>query len=115
MARQAWGDPDGIPEGSDFSLEAVLTVNGALTPSQVTSSGAFTLSIENTVVPVLPIFTDEASDVVNASLGLVRWNITALQSAAWPAGTFDGDIKLVDSGGLITYWPVSLRIRSVID
>lgn len=115
MVRQAWGDPNGVPEGSDFSLEAVLTVNDVIAPSQVTSSGAFTLSVENTIQPILPLLTDEASDAVNGSLGLVRWDITAVQSTDWPAGTFNGDVKLVDSGGSTTYWPVSLRIRSVID
>ena len=115
MARQSWGEPDGIPEGSDFSLEAVLTVNGAIAPSQVTSSGAITLSVENTVEPIIPLLIDEVRDAVDAPSGLVRWNITAAQSSAWPAGTFNGDIKLIDSGGTITYWPVSLKIRSVID
>ncbi len=115
MTRQIWGDPDGIPEGSDVALEAVLTVDGAIAPSQVTSSGIYSVSIENTVQPLQTILTDELSDVVTSSLGLVRWDITAVQTASWPMGTFDGDIKLVDSGGSITYWPVSLRVRSVID
>ncbi len=115
MSRQSWGDPDAIPEGSDVSLEAVLTVNGAISPSQITSSGTFTVSIENTVLPIQTILTDELSDAVIASAGLVRWDITSAQTSGWPAGTFDGDIKLVDSGGTITYWPVSLRIRSVVD
>ena len=115
MTRQVWGAQDGVPEGSDFSLEAILTVNDTLAPAQVTSSGVFTLSIENTVQPITPLLVDELSDVVSASLGLVKWNITAVQSSGWPAGSFNGDIRLVDSGGSITYWPVSLRIRSVID
>lgn len=115
MPRQLWGDPDGVPEGSDVSLEAVLTIDGAIAQSQVTSSGIYSVSVENTVQPLQTILTDELSDVVTASTGLVRWNITSLQTAVWPAGTFDGDIKLVDSGGTITYWPVSLRIRGVVD
>lgn len=115
MPRQLWGEPDGIPEGSDVSLEAVLTVNGVIAPAKVTSSGTYTLSIENTVQPVVPILADETSDAFTASSGLVRWDITAAQSALWPAGTFNGDIKLVDSGGAITYWPVTLKVRKVID
>lgn len=113
--RQVWGEPGGIPSGSDFSLEAVLTVNGAISESQVTSSGTFTLSIENTVQPVLPLLDGEASDSVSKPLGLVKWNITSAQSSGWPAGTFNGDIRLEDSGGSVTYWPVSLRMRSVIE
>ncbi len=115
MARQRWGDPDGVPEGSDVTLEAVLTVNGVVAPAQVTSSGAFSLSIENTVQPLSPLLDDETSDSVTASSGLVRWNITAAQTAGWPPGTFNGDIKLVDSGGTVTYWPVSMMVRSVVD
>lgn len=115
MSRQTWGDPVGISKGSDFSLEAVLSVNGALSPTQITSRGVYTLSIENTIQPLLPLLTDEVSDALNAPIGLVAWNITAAQSASWPVGIFDGDIKLVDSGGAITYWPVSLKVRSVID
>ncbi len=115
MTRQVWGDPDGVPAGSDISLEAVLTVDGALAPSQVTSSGIYTVSVDNTVQPLQTILTDEPSDLVTASAGLVRWNITSAQTSSWSAGTFDGDIKLVDSGGTITYWPVSLKIRNVVD
>lgn len=115
MSRQLWGDPDGVPKGSDVALEAVLTVDGAVAPSQVTSSGIYSLSIENTAQAFPTILTDELSDVVTASSGLVRWNITAVQSSSWSAGTFSGDIKLVDSGGTITYWPVSVRVRDVVD
>jgi hypothetical protein len=75
----------------------------------------YTLSVEHTVQPLLPLLTDEVSDAVNPPIGLVTWNITAAQSASWPVGIFDGDIKLVDSGGAITYWPVTLKVRSVID
>ncbi len=115
MTRQVWGDPDGVPAGSDVSLEAVLTIDGAISPQQVTSSGAYTVSIDNTVQPMQTILTDEPSDAVTASAGLVRWNIAAVQTSSWIAGTFDGDIKLVDSGGSVTYWPVSLKVRSVVD
>ncbi len=115
MARQVWGEPDGIAAGSDVSLEAILTVDGAIVPSQVTSSGIYTLSVENLVQPLQTILIDEPNDAVTASSGLVRWDITSVQSSSWSAGTFNGDIKLVDSGGSITYWPVSLRVRSVVD
>ncbi len=115
MARQIWGESEGIPEGSDVSLEAMLTVDGAISPSLVTSSGTYSLSVENGAQPLSPLLTDEPSDSVTASSGLVRWNLTAVQTDSWPAGTFNGDIKLVDSGGTVTYWPVSLRVRSVVD
>jgi len=115
MARQQWGDPDGIAVGSDVALEAVLTVDGAVSPSRVTSSGTYTLSVENSGQPLSPLLSDEASDSVTASSGLIRWEITAAQTVLWPAGTFDGDIKLIDSGGTVTYWPVSVRVRTVVD
>ena len=104
-----------MPAGADVALEAVLTVDGAASPQQATSSGVYTLSIENTVSPLQSILTDELSDAFTASSGLARWNITDTQTSVWPAGTFDGDIKMVDSGGSITYWPVSIKIRSVVD
>lgn len=115
MPRQLWGERDGVAKGSDVALEAVLTVNGAVATSQVTSSGVYSVSIENPSQPVQTLLADELSDVVTASSGLVRWNITSVQTATWPIGTFDGDIKLVDSGGTITYWPVSVRVRAVVD
>ncbi len=115
MPRQVWGEPDAVPVGSDVTLEAVLMVDGAISPTRITSSGVYSVSIENTSLPVQPILTDELSDAVTASSGLIRWDITSAQTSSWPAGIFGGDIKLVDSGGKITYWPVSLRIRSVID
>ncbi len=115
MPRQLWGEPDGVPKGSDVAFEAILAIDGAIAPSQVTSSGIYSLSFQTATQPAQTFVADELSDVVTASAGLVRWNITAVQTATWPAGTFDGDIKLVDSGGTITYWPVSLRVRSVVD
>lgn len=115
MSRQLWGEIDGVAKGSDVALEAVLTVDGAIAPSQVTSSGIYSVSLQTATQPAQSLLTDELSDVVTASSGLVRWNITSAQTATWTVGTSNGDIKLVDSGGTITYWPVSLRVRSVVD
>jgi hypothetical protein len=105
-----------VPVGSDFTLEAVLTLDGALSPSRVTSSGTFRLTVSDSVLNGgSALLTDRLSDSVTASAGLVKWNITDSQSSGWEAGTYDGDIKLVDSGGTITYWPVSLKVRAVKD
>ncbi len=109
MTRSIWGGPDGVPAGADLSLEAVLTIDGAVNPSQVTSSGTFSLSIGSSLL------IDEAADAVTSSDGLVKWDITSIQSSPWVAGTHEGDIKLVDSGGAVSYWPVSLQVRKVVD
>lgn len=115
MVRQTWGEPDGMAEGSDVALEAVLNVDGTVDPARVTSSGAITLSVENTVQVFSPLLVDEPCDAFTPGTGRARWNITSLQSGGWPTGTFDGDIKLIDSAGAVTYWPISLKVRSVID
>lgn len=116
MTRKAWGEPGGVPEGSDFTLEAVLTVNGALSTGLVTSSGTFTLTVSDSVLNGgTALLAGEASDSVTTATGLVKWNIADTQSSAWEAGVYNGDIKLVDSGGIITYWPVSLKVREARD
>jgi len=116
--RQIWGWPDGIPEGSDFTLEGMLTLNGAKDSNLVTSSGTYTLSISDSVLNGgTALLTDETSDSVSlANAGTkVVWNITNVQSSGWEAGTYKGDIKLVDSGSKITYWPVTYTSREVRD
>lgn len=110
--RQAWGEPLGIPEGTDFTLEAKLTVHGATDTSRVTSSGTFTLWVSDSVLNGgTPLLTNETSDSVVTATGVVKWNITDAQSSGWAAGLYNGDVKLVDSGGFILAWPVSLRVR----
>lgn len=116
MARQAWGEPDGVPEGSDFDLIAYLTVEGAKDTARVTSSGTFTLTVSDSVLNGgTALLTDEASDSVVTATGRIKWSITDAQSSAWEAGTYNGDIKCVDSGSLVTYWPVSLKVREPRD
>jgi hypothetical protein len=118
MPRQAWGEPDGVPEGSDFTLEAVLTVNGAVAPAVATSSGTFSLTVSdsglNGGVALLDSVDASAGDIAPAT-GYVKWTVSHTQSSGWEAGTYGGDIRLVDSAGAITYWPVSLKVRSVKD
>ena len=115
MTRQVWGFPDGIPEGSDFTLEAKLTVNGVTDTTRVTSSGTFTLTFSDSVLNGgVDLLTDETSDS-KSNTGLIKWNITDAQSSGWEAGTYDGDVKCVDSGSLITYWPVGIVIREARD
>lgn len=116
MTRVTWGGPDGIPEGSDFRLESVLTRNGAKDTAGVTSSGTYTVTVSDSVLNAgVALLADEASDSkVQIATGLlVSWQITDAQSSGWAAGTYQGDIKLVDSGGTITYWPVSMMTREV--
>lgn len=118
MSFASWGEPDGIPEGSDFRLEAVLTRNAAKDAAGVTSSGTITLSAESSVLNSgVAILTDVAtSSKSQITTGLLAaWEIADTQSSAWDAGTYQGDIKLVDSGGTITYWPVTIKIRTAID
>lgn len=113
-----WGFPDGIPEGSDFALEGVLTLNGAKDSDLVTSSGTYTLSVQSSVLNGgTALLTDEGSDSTSVigSGTKVRWEITDTQSSAWEAGEYPGDIRLVDSGGSITYWAVTIKIRAAID
>lgn len=112
---QLWGPPEGIPEGSDFTLEAILTLAGAPDTSRVTSSGTYTVTISDSVlnsgVALLSAQSGSFS-TTTVSTGMVSWTITDAISDGWEAGTYNGDIKLVDSGGLITYWPVTMKVRT---
>jgi len=113
-----WGFPHGIHEGSDFALEAVLTINGAKDSDLVTSSGTYTLSVQSSVLNAgTALLADEGSDstVVIGSGTKVRWEITDTQSSGWEAGEYPGDVKLVDSGGSITYWSCTMKVRTAID
>ena len=116
VERQAWGEPLGIPEGSDFRLEAKLTVHGATDTSRVTSSGTFTPTVSDSVLNGgVALLTDEASDSKTTATGLVAWEITDTQSSGWEAGTYNGDVKGVSSAGTILYWPVTLKVREARD
>lgn len=111
-----WGSPAGIPEGSDFTLEAILTRNAALDTSGITTSGALTLTVSDSVLNNgSALLTDEPVDSLTVASGKAVWNITDTQSNGWQAGTYNGDIKLIDSGGGVTYWPISMVVRSVRD
>lgn len=118
MPRQAWGEPGGIPQQSDFTLEAVLTINGVISPSVATSSGTYSLTVQDSTlnggIALLDSVNASAGDIV-PSAGFVKWTVTHEQSSGWEAGTYEGDIRLEDSGGSITYWPVTLKVRSVKD
>ena len=110
--RQAFGEPLGIPEGSDFTLEAKLTIHGATDTSRVSSSGTFTMWVSDSVLNGgTALLTNESADSVVTTTGVVKWNITDAQSSGWEAGLYNGDIKLVDSGSLVTIWPISMRVR----
>ena len=120
MTSINWGFPDGIPAGSDFTLEAVLTLNGAKDSALVSEAGSYTLTVSDSVLNGgVDLLTDEISDANSTSAvqsgTLVTWQITDLQSDTWEAGTYDGDIKLTDSALSITYWPVTIKIREAHD
>ncbi len=115
VERQQWGEPLGIPEGSDFVLEAKLTVHGATDTSRVTSSGTSTLNVGDSVLNGGVELLNSAAGTVVTATGVATFTITDATSSDWEAGTYNGDIKVVDSGGLILYWPVSLKIREASD
>ena len=112
--RRAWSAPLGIPEGTDFTLEATLTVNGANNTSTVTSSGAYALTVSDSVLNGgVALLTAQAGTFSTSviSTGLATWAITDALSSGWEAGTYTGDIKLTASGGLISQFPISLTVR----
>jgi len=123
-ARRVWGDPNGVPEGSDFDLVAELTLNG-VSDSAALGGGTFVLSLrDSTDSSASLILTDEATDSTlmgTAALGFgvrCRWQITDTQSNAWASDStivFHGDIRGTESGGAVHYWPTGLVVRSVLD
>ncbi len=117
--RRIWGAPQGIPEGSDFSLVAELTVNGVdVFPS---SSGSEVLSLrDSTDTSASLILTDAASASTDTTGSVFRatWTITDAVSNGWASDSailYHGDIKVTDSAALIHYYPVGLLMRSVLD
>ena len=117
--RRIWGAPQGIPEGSDFSLVAELTVNGVdVFPS---SSGSEVLSLrDSTDTSASLILTDaaSASTDITGSVFRATWTITDAVSNGWASDSailYHGDIKVTDSAALIHYYPVGLLMRSVLD
>ena len=112
-SRKSWAVPFGVAEGSDFKLSAKMLNNGALDTSGFTSSGTWTVTISDSVLNGgSALLTAEASDSFTKATGLAEWSITDAQSAGWQAGTYNGDIKLVDSASLVHYFPVSLKVRT---
>lgn len=113
VQRITWGGELGVPEGSDFTLEATLQQNGA-TDSSALSSATVTVSLSDTHIGgSTTILSDRGTDSFNGVKAV--WDITDSQSSGWAAKTYHGDIKAVLSGGEIRYWPVALRTRSVVD
>ena len=104
-----------IPEGSDFTLEATFTLNGISDTGRVTSSGAYTITVSDSILNGGTALLSAVSATFSTAVvtkGLATWTITDTQSSGWEAGTYDGDIKLTDSGSLLTYFPISLVVRS---
>ncbi len=118
MTSINWGFPEGIPAGSDFTLEAVLTINGAKDTALGSTEGTYTLTVSDSLINsgAVALLSSEISDAksIIGTGTLVSWQITDVQSNTWTAGTYNGDIKLVDSAGSITYWPVTMKIREAL-
>ena len=117
--RRIWGAPQGIPEGSDFSLVAELTVNGVdVFPS---SSGSEVLSLrDSTDTSASLILTDAASASTDTTGSVFRatWTITDAVSNGWASDSailYHGDIRVTDTAALIHYYPVGLLMRPVLD
>ena len=121
-ARRVWGDPNGVPEGSDFDLVAELTLNG-VSDSAALGGGTFVLSLrDSTDSSASLILTDEATDSTSTGSGSYgircRWQIADTQSNAWASDSaivFHGDIRGTESGGSVHYWPAGLVVRPVLD
>ena len=115
MARKIFGSPDGIPEGSDFTLESTFILNGITDTGRVTSSGTYSITVSDSILnggtALLSALNGTFSTAVIAG-GLATWTITDAQSSGWEAGTYGGDIKLSDSGSLLSYFPVTVIVRS---
>ena len=117
--RRIWGAPQGIPEGSDFSLVAELTVNGVNDTKLY--GGTNVLSLRNsTDTSDSLILTDLVSSAANITSPIFRvtWDITDATSNGWASDSaivYHGDIKVTDSAARIHYYPVGLLMRSVLD
>ena len=112
ISRKSWAVPFGVAEGSDFKLAATMLSHGAVDSVNFTSSGTWTVTISDSVLNGgSALLSAETSDSFTKNTGLAEWAITDTQSAGWAAGTYNGDIKVVDSGALVTYFPISLKVR----
>jgi hypothetical protein len=108
--RYIWGDPDGIPEGSDFDRQDTTLFGGTyvLNLRDANNTAAAT------------ILVDEASDSTDtgAPIFRVKWSIADTQSNGWASDsvvTYHGDIRGVLTDGRVLYWPVGLKMRPVLD
>ena len=119
--RRIWGAPQGIPEGSDFSLVAELTVNGVNDTKLYNSISNYVLSLrDSTDTSASLILTDLASSAADTTSPVLRvtWNITDAQSNGWASDSaivYHGDIRVPDTAALIHYYPVGLLMRPVLD
>jgi hypothetical protein len=113
ISRKSWAVPFGVAEGSDFSLVATVLNNGAVDAVNFTDSGTWTLTVSDSVLNggTALLTTQAVSSSFVKLTGKATWTITDTISAGWAAGTYNGDIKVVDSGALVTYFPISLKVR----
>lgn len=112
VSRKSWAVPFGVAEGSDFKLAATMLNHGAVDSVNFTSSGTWTVTVSDSVLNSgTALLSAETSDSFSKNTGLAEWSITDTQSVGWASGTYNGDIKLVDSGALVHYFPISLKVR----
>jgi len=111
--RKSWAVPFGVAEGSDFKLVATVLNQGAVDNVNFTDSGTWTLTVSDSVLnggSALLSAQAVSSSFVKLT-GKATWAISDTASVGWAAGTYNGDIKVVDSGALVTYFPISLKVR----
>ena len=113
VSRKSWTAPFGVAEGSDFSLVATVLNKGAVDAVNFTDSGTWTLTVSDSVLNggTALLSAQAASSSFVKLTGKATWNITDTISNGWATGTYNGDIKVVDSGALVTYFPISLKVR----
>ena len=125
MSRLIWGEPDGIPEGSNFDLMAELTINGVR--DTTLEGGTYVMSLrEAGNSTAANILTDTVSSSNDSSRPFytVKWSIEDSISNGWAvsgldsaltAVTYNGDIRGTLADGRVLYWGVALKMRQVLD
>ena len=119
--RYVWGEPDGIPEGSNFRLEAELLMNGVNDTAVGLATIVLNLRDANNSAATT-ILIDEATDSVLTTGQYIRaaWDIGNVQSNGWATDSnvlYHGNIRATMAAGdtRIFYWPVGLLMTPVLD
>lgn len=117
--RYIWGWPDGIPEGSDFRLQAELTINGIR--DTTLEGGTYVLNLRDANnSAATTILIDRATSTTDSAAPFYRvtWDIEDSISNGWAADSatlYHGDIRGTLADLRVMYWPVGLLMRPVLD